>query len=44
MPRKQTAWNIHSKKVYNAGKKKNPSYKFSQALKDAKKTYKKSSK
>tara|TARA_R110000803_G_scaffold53619_1_gene109956 strand:+ start:306 stop:434 length:129 start_codon:yes stop_codon:yes gene_type:complete len=41
MKRKLTAWNIHTKKVYNAGKKKNPNYKFSQALKDAKKTYKK---
>lgn len=39
--RKLTAWNIHAKKVYNEGKKKNSDYKFSQALKDAKKTYKK---
>lgn len=39
--RKLTAWNIHAKKVYEAGKKKNSNYKFSQALKDAKKTYKK---
>ena len=44
MPRKLTAWNIHTKKVYAAGKKKNSAYKFSQALKDAKKTYKKGSK
>ena len=41
MPRKLTAWNIHARKVYRAGKKKNSSYTFSQALKDAKKTYKK---
>ena len=39
MPRKSTAWNIHTKKVYAAGRKKNAKYKFSQALKDAKKTY-----
>tara|TARA_R110002124_G_scaffold17446_1_gene72888 strand:+ start:10668 stop:10802 length:135 start_codon:yes stop_codon:yes gene_type:complete len=44
MKRKLTAWNIHAKKVYVAGKKKNPNYKFSQALKDAKKTYKKNKK
>jgi len=44
MPRKLTAWNIHTKKVYAVGKKKNPNYLFSQALKDAKQTYKKTSK
>jgi len=38
-----TAWNVHTKKVYAEGKKKNKDYKFSQALKDAKKTYKKPS-
>ena len=41
MPRKLSAWNIHAKKVYQAGKKKDSTYKFSQALKDARKTYKK---
>ena len=34
----------HAKKVYSEGRKKNPKYKYSQALKDAKKTYKKTSK
>tara|TARA_R110000782_G_scaffold263987_1_gene356965 strand:- start:2321 stop:2458 length:138 start_codon:yes stop_codon:yes gene_type:complete len=42
--RKLTAWNLHAKKVYHDGKKKNAGYKFSQALKDAKKSYKKGSK
>jgi hypothetical protein len=32
-----TAWNDFTKKIYAEGKKKNPSYKFSQALKDASK-------
>jgi len=41
MPRKLTAWNIHTKKVYAAGKAKNSKYTFTQALKDAKGTYKK---
>lgn len=41
MPRKLSKWNIHTKKVYAAGKKTNAKYKFSQALKDAKKTYRK---
>ena len=41
--RKPSAWNIHSLKVFKEGKKKNPNYKFSQALKDAKKTFKKKS-
>ena len=36
-----TAWIDHVKKVYAAGKKKSASYKYSQAMKDAKKTYKK---
>ena len=44
MARKLTEWNIHTKAVFKAGKKKNPNYKFSQALKDAAKTYKKKSK
>tara|TARA_R110001632_G_C11345694_1_gene417885 strand:+ start:436 stop:591 length:156 start_codon:yes stop_codon:yes gene_type:complete len=39
--RKLTAWNIHTKKVFQEGKKKNSNYKFKDALKDAKKTYKK---
>ena len=39
MPRKLTAWNLHAQKVYRAGRKQNPEYKFSQALKDATKTY-----
>lgn len=39
--RKETAWNKHVKVVYSSGKKKNKAYKFSQALKDAAKTYKK---
>lgn len=34
-------WLSHAKKTFTAGKKKNPNYKYSQALKDAKKTYKK---
>ena len=38
--RKPSAWNIHLQKVYAKGKKKNPSYKYSQAMKDAKTTYK----
>jgi hypothetical protein len=41
MPKGLTAWNIHAKKVYAAGKKKDSSYKFSQALQDAAKTFKK---
>ena len=36
-----SAWVTHVKQVYAAGKKKSASYKFSQAMKDAKKTYKK---
>lgn len=32
-----SAWNDFTKKIYAEGKKKNPSYKFSQALKDASK-------
>ena len=36
-----SAWITHVKAVYAAGKKKNASYKYGQAMKDAKKTYKK---
>ncbi len=39
-----SAWIAHCKKVYAAGKKKNSDYKYSQAMKDAKKTYKKGAK
>jgi len=44
MTRKPSSWNIHVKKVYEEGKKKNPSYKFSNALKDASSTYVKNDK
>ena len=36
-----SAWITHCKAVYAKGKKKNPSYKYSQAMKDAKASYKK---
>jgi len=39
--RKPTAWNIHLMKVYKEMKKKDSSIKFSDAMKAAKKTYKK---
>ena len=39
-----SAWITHVKSVYAAGKKKNASYKYSQAMKDAKKTYKRGAK
>lgn len=39
--RKPNAFIQHAMKVHKDGKKKNPNYKYSQALKDAKKTYKK---
>ena len=39
MPRKLTQWNIHARNFYRAGRARNPKYTFSQALKDAKKTY-----
>lgn len=39
--KKSTPWLAHVKAVYKEGLKKNKDYKFSQALKDAKKTYKK---
>ena len=41
MPKKETAWIKHVKTTYAKGKRKNSNYKFSQALKDAKKGYKK---
>ena len=41
MPKKQSAWITHVLKVHKDGKKKNPNYKYSQAMKDAKKSYKK---
>ena len=33
-------WMTHLKKFYEAEKKKNPKYKYKDAMKDAKKTYK----
>ena len=39
-----TKWTDHAKAVYQKGKKKNAAYKFSQALKDAAKTWKKAPK
>ena len=36
-----SAWIAHVKSVYAKGKKKNASYTYGQAMKDAKKTYKK---
>tara|TARA_R100000306_G_C4303090_1_gene106161 strand:- start:456 stop:587 length:132 start_codon:yes stop_codon:yes gene_type:complete len=42
MPGKKTSpWISHVMKTHKAGKKKNKDYKYSQAMKDAKKTYKK---
>ena len=35
------SWMDHVKKTWTAGKKKNPSYTYKQAMADAKKTYKK---
>tara|TARA_R110000737_G_C14547515_1_gene480116 strand:+ start:498 stop:776 length:279 start_codon:yes stop_codon:yes gene_type:complete len=35
------AWTTHLNKTFAAGKKKNANYKYSQAMKDAKLTYKK---
>jgi len=47
-PKKETkkeapkmTWKAHLAEVYAAGKKKNKDYKYSQAMVDAKKTYKK---
>jgi hypothetical protein len=39
-----SAWITHVKSVYAAGKKKNAAYKYGQAMKDAKATYKKGGK
>ena len=36
-----SAWITHVKAVYAKNKKKNPSYKYGQAMKDAKASYKK---
>jgi len=41
MPKKQTEWIQLVKQTYAKGKKANKNYKFSTALKDAKKMYKK---
>jgi len=35
------AWMVHVKKTFTAGKKKNSTYTYKQAMTDAKKTYKK---
>ncbi len=35
------SWMAHVKKTWEAGKKKNPDYKYKEAMRDAKKTYKK---
>lgn len=37
----KSAWMTHLEKVYKDGKKKNADYKYSDAMKDAKKSYKK---
>ena len=39
-----SAWITHVKSVYAKGKKKNASYTYGQAMKDAKKTYKRGAK
>ena len=39
MPKKKTAWMLHLAKVFAAGKKRNPNYKYSAAMRDAKKSY-----
>ena len=39
-----SAWITHVKSVYASGKKKNASYSYGQAMKDAKKTYKRGAK
>ena len=41
MAKKKTAWNIHLMKVYRQMKKKNSNTKLSDAMKSAKKSYKK---
>ena len=47
-PKKETkkeapkkTWKVHLAEVYAAGKKKDPKYKYSTAMQDAKKSYKK---
>ena len=39
--RQQTAWMQHLQQTYKNGKQQNAEYKYSQAMKDAKKDYKK---
>ena len=39
----KSAWMVHLNKVYQEKKKKDKDYKYSQAMKDAKKTYNKKS-
>jgi hypothetical protein len=41
MPKKSNSWFTHLQVVWKKGKAKNPKYKYGQAMKDAKKTYKK---
>ena len=42
MPKKpKSAWMVHLDKVYKEKKKKDPNYKYSSAMKDAKASYKK---
>jgi len=41
MTKKTNPWIVHVMKVYRAKKAKNPNYKYSQAIKDAKSSYKK---
>ena len=41
MAKKQTDWQKHLMDVFKKGKAKNKSYTFTDAMKDAKKTYKK---
>ena len=41
---KSTPWLAHVKNTYKLGKSKNKNYKLGQAMKDAKKTYKKGGK
>ena len=43
MPKTQNVWIIHLNKVWSDGKKKNKDYKYKDAMKDAKKSYKKGS-
>ena len=40
-PKGGSSWIKHVKHTYHSKKKSNPSYKYSQAMKDAKKTFKK---